>query len=58
MNTHGVNYMIYADDTQLYLSLDQHDSQSAGTRLEECVDDISSWMAHNKLKLNGEKTEI
>jgi len=32
--------------------------QEQCANLEKCLDDVNSWMTANKLKLNGEKTEI
>ena len=58
---HGIGYYLYADDTQLYLSFDlkNHVSEmEARHKLECCIAEIQQWMTVNKLKLNGEKTEI
>ena len=44
---------MYADDTQLNaLSL------CAITKLEKCMAEIEKWIVINKLKLNGEKTDL
>jgi len=48
----------YADDTELYLHCCLDDATAAVTRLEICLDDVSRWMAANRLKLNAEKTEL
>jgi len=48
----------YADDTQLYLHCCVDDTADAVTRLEIGLDDVSRWMAVNRLKLNVEKTEL
>jgi len=55
---HQVNLHAYADDTQLYLHCCLDDTAAAVTRLEICLDDVSHWMAANRLKLKAEKTEL
>ena len=56
---HNLQYHIFADDIQLYISfkLDFHqDLQSAKVKVL-CVRDIECWMVHNGLKFNQDKTE-
>jgi hypothetical protein len=50
-----------ADDTQLWTAVnldDTHEIATALRKLERCTDAIFTWMHHNKLKLNVEKTEL
>ena len=57
---HRVLYHTYADDTQLYVKFDRKSPSSmqiAINRLEDCLLDVSHWMAHNGLELNNDKTE-
>jgi hypothetical protein len=55
---HGVSIHLYADDTQLYVSCDPEDIESAVSRMEACIEEISQWMHANHLKLNDSKTEF
>ena len=51
----------YADDTHLYLSFkpDSEDNQTEAVDAgQECIKDISAWMAADQLKLNEDKTEV
>ena len=57
---YNLNYHIYADDTQLYITFksSQEPADSCITTLEKCIQEIRSWMRRNSLKLNDEKTEF
>ena len=58
---HLPNSHCYADDSQIYLPFKPDDlssQQNAITAMQNCIDDIRSWMEHDKLLLNDEKTEF
>ncbi|KAL6458614.1 hypothetical protein MHYP_G00320860 [Metynnis hypsauchen] len=54
---HNVNFHCYADDTQLFISAKPDDKQRI-KKMENCVKDVKSWMSHNFLLLNSDKTEV
>ena len=50
--------MFYADDSQLYVSLNPTDTSATLTELENCIKEIKNWTLENKLALNDSKTEV
>ena len=56
---HGIDHHMFADDTQMYMSLNSgSDLESNISRMESCIEDVREWMANNLLKLNEEKTKV
>ena len=57
----GIDFHLYADDSQLYLAFEPH-SQSSTTSaiviIQECYDRVKTWMTSHFLKLNDSKTEV
>ena len=52
----GVSYHFFADDTQLYIKVE--DTDEAKHRLSSLLSDLKIWMTRQKLKLNDGKTGI
>ena len=57
---HGLSHHSYADDTQLYVTMDHSNNnwQDGLARIQLCVSEIWEWMNQNMLKLNDDKTEL
>ena len=58
INRHHLSHHLYADDTQIYISLSTSDASSSLQQLRTCIDDIFCWMTESRLKLNADKTEF
>ena len=57
MDSHSVLHHTFADDTQLQKSAPPQQVDGLIQSMQQCVHDVKSWMTHNKLKLNDDKTE-
>ena len=54
----SIDYHIYADDTQLYITFDLSDPTIAIDKINLCISDLRTWMIKHKLKINDSKTEF
>ena len=60
VRTYGINFHLYADDSQLYKTFStscMSQLDNAKSTLEACIIEIDKWMLQNSLKMNGDKTE-
>ena len=53
----AIDNQSFADDTQLYKTVRPSDVVSAVQVMQSDIEEVGSWMAHSKLKLNDDKTE-
>ena len=49
---------LYADDTQIYMSLSVSNAKESLEKLQHCLMGVSAWMTGSKLKLNPSNTEF
>ena len=62
VDPHNMNFQLYADDQQVYLSFKPMRNSTTPQDncinfLQNCKGDIKIWMMLNMLKLSGNKTE-
>ena len=54
----NINHHLYADDTQIYITITPDNANTAILELQSCLESVQSWMDSSKLKLNPDKTEF
>jgi len=53
----GMSYRQFADDTQLYVEMDASNTTAAPSRQSNYTDAVRRWFLDNDLLLNGDKSE-
>ena len=56
-STDKIIFLMYADDTTLYFSLEDFETQSRETAINTEIKKVNTWLRLNKLSLNVEKTK-
>ena len=54
--SHGVQFHMYAEDCQLYITCDSPDLNDSLSKMESLISDIRVWYSRNMLKSNDSKT--
>ena len=50
--------MFYADDSQLYITIDLLDQRPALNTLQKCICEVIEWNPNSKLVCNSSETEV
>ena len=61
VSRYGLNIKVYADDSQLYVSLSPSDPDQwneSRKKVERCLSEVKKWMVSRWLKCNEDKTEF
>ncbi|XP_068756887.1 uncharacterized protein [Montipora capricornis] len=56
--SHNLNCMFYADNTQIYITLNPNNPTCSTDILRSCIEDVISWNTKNMLNCNQGKTEV
>ena len=58
IESHGVSYHQFADDTQLLVAMNVTDARPALEKLANCSTAVRLWFLRNDLQLNADKSEV
>ena len=58
ITAHKVDSIFYADDSQLYITLNPKHKDATLETLRNCVSEVIKWNSENKLRCNPTKTEV
>ena len=58
IHSYKLDHHLYADDTQVYISLSTADSDLSLKKRGDCLSDISGWMTNSKLRFHANKTDF
>ena len=58
ISAHNLDCMFYADDSQLYITIDPHDQRLALNNLQKCISEVTEWNTISKLVFNPSKAEV
>lgn len=55
---HHLDYVVYADDVQLFVSFRPDLADAAATQMQACLEDLEEWFKRKRLILNCAKSEL